>query len=123
MVTHKECRLDQPVSHKTQHQTGATQMKRGLRQNRFAGQQWFADPMCKLQSPSVMVVSSISECYQEAGIRDGLHFREKPLRVERSGGPSTAPAKRRNACLDVFLALSSSIRTMRPRGTHALWAT
>ncbi len=32
----------------------------------------------------------------EAGVRDGLHLRVKPLRVERSSGPDTPPANRRN---------------------------
>jgi hypothetical protein len=62
-----------------------------------------------------MEVSSIPERYQKASVRDGLHFREKPLRIERFAGPSTAPAKRRNGRLGDFRALSSSIRTMPPR--------
>jgi hypothetical protein len=62
-----------------------------------------------------MEVSSIPKRHQKAGVRDGLHFREKPLRIERSSGPSTAPAKRKNGRLGDFRARSSSIRTMPPR--------
>jgi hypothetical protein len=65
----------------------------------------------------VMQICPVSECYQEASVGNGLHFREKPLRVERSLGPSTAPARSRNGFMGVFRARSSSIRTMRLRGT------
>jgi hypothetical protein len=92
-------------------------VKRSFRKDRFAGQQRFGDALRDLQGPIMMDVSSVPECHQKAGVRDGLHFREKPLRVERPGGPSTAPAKRRNGRLDDFRALSSSIRTMPPRDT------
>ena len=79
MVSHKECRPDQPLLHEAQDQTGAAQVKRCLRKDRFAGQQWFGDPLRDLQGPNVMEVSSIPECYQEASVRDGLHFRVKSL--------------------------------------------
>src|SRR5664280_2385349 len=115
MVSHKECRPDQPVLHEAQHQASVAQVKRSLRKDRFAGQQWFGDALRDLQGPPVMEVSSVAECYQKASVRDGLHFLEKPLRVERSGGPSTAPARRKNGRLGDFRALSSSIRTMPPR--------
>src|SRR5260370_23757634 len=97
-------------------------MKRGFGQNCFAGQQRFGDSLGDLQGPSVMDISPVPECYQEASVRNGLHFREKPLRVERSAGPFTAPARRKNGFLDDFRALSSSILTMRLRGTPALRA-
>lgn len=117
MVGRKECRPDQPRLHEGQNQTGAAQVKRCLGKDRFAGQQWFCDPLRDLQGPNVMEVSSIPECHQEASVRDGLHFREKPLRIERSAGPSAAPARRMNGRLDDFRALSSSIRTMSLRDT------
>jgi hypothetical protein len=117
VVGRKECRPDQPFLHEGQDQTGAAQVKRSLREDRFAGQQWFGDPLRDLQGPNVVEVSSIPECYQKASVRDGLHFREKPLRVERSAGPSTAPARRKNGRLDGFRARSSSIRTMPLRDT------
>jgi hypothetical protein len=69
-----------------------------------------------------MEISPIPECYQEAGVRNGLHFREKPLRVERFAGPFTAPARRKNGLLDDLRALSSSILTMRLRDTPAVRA-
>jgi hypothetical protein len=117
MIGNKECWPDQPLLHEAQHQASATQMKRGFRQDRFAGQQRLSDSLRDVQGPSVMEVCPIPECYQEASIRNGLHFREKPLRVERSLGPWTAPARSKNGFLEDFRALSSSIRTMRLRGT------
>lgn len=122
MVSQKECRPDQAALHEAQDQASAAQVKRSLRKDRFAGQQWFGDALRDLQGPTVMEVSSIAECYQEASVRDGLHFREKPLRVERSAGPSTAPARRKNGRLGDFRALSSSIRTMPPRDSPDLRA-
>ena len=65
--------------------------------------------------PLVMGVSSVGESHQKTGIGDSPHFREKPLRAERSAGPSMAPARRRNGLLGDFRALSSSIRMMAPR--------
>jgi hypothetical protein len=122
VVGRKECRPDQPVLHEAQNQAGATQVKRRLRKDRFAGQQRFGDPLRNLQGPSVVQVPSIPECYQKASVRDGLHFREKPLRIERFAGPSTAPAKRKNGRLDDFRALSSSVRTMLPRDSPEVFA-
>jgi hypothetical protein len=63
MVSHKECRPDQPVLHELQDQAGTAQVKGSLRQDRFAGQQWFGDPLRDLQSPKVMKVSSVPECH------------------------------------------------------------
>ena len=40
---------------------------------------------------------------------------ENPLRVERSFGPSTRPAKRISFCRDLARAFSSSSRTMLAR--------
>src|SRR5436309_311111 len=66
-----------------------------------------------------MEISPVPERHQEARVRDGLHFLEKPLRVERSAGPSMAPARCRNGFLDDFRALASSILTMWLRDTPA----
>jgi hypothetical protein len=74
----------------------------GLSQYGFAGQQWLSDALCDLQRPPVMGVSSVGESHQKTGIGDSLHFREKPLRAERSAGPSMAPARRRNNLLGDF---------------------
>jgi hypothetical protein len=38
-----------------------------------------------------MLIETIEECHHEACIRNGSHFRENPLRDERSGGPSIDP--------------------------------
>jgi hypothetical protein len=62
-----------------------------------------------------MGVSPVRERNQETGIGYSLHFREKPLRAERSAGPSNAPARRKNGFLGDLRALSSSIRMMAPR--------
>src|SRR2546430_6646353 len=70
-----------------------------------------------------MKISSVAERDQKTSIGNRLHLREKPFRVERSGGPSTTPAKPRKGRLADFLALSSSIRTTRPRETPDSRAT
>jgi hypothetical protein len=69
-----------------------------------------------------MQIPSVSKGDKETCIGDAFHFREKPLQVERSLGPSIAPARRKNGCFDDFRARSSSSRTIRPRETPALRA-
>src|SRR5580700_785962 len=69
-----------------------------------------------------MLIPSVPESHEEAGIGDGFHLREKPFLVERLDGPSTTPASRMNGLLSDFLAFSSSSRTIRPLGRPVLRA-
>ena len=41
-------------------------------------------------------IVTIAERNQETGVGDGIHFFEKPLRVDRLALPDTFPAKRKN---------------------------
>jgi len=91
-----ELRLDQAFPDKGQNQGTAAQVEGGFRQHGFARKQGFGDLLRDSQRPKVMVVVAVAEANQETRIGYGLHGREKPLRRERSLGPSTAPAKRRN---------------------------
>jgi hypothetical protein len=45
----------------------------------------------------VVLIIPISKGDEEPGIRNALHERENPLRLERSFGPRTVPAKRMKA--------------------------
>lgn len=105
----------QPILDKCQNQTSAAQVERTLGKHRFTSQQGFRDSSRDFQSPTVVAISSIPKSHYKPGVRDGPHFREKPLRVERFAGPSTAPANRRNFCLDELRARSNSNRTIWPR--------
>src|SRR5882724_901468 len=58
------------------------------------------------QGPGAMEIPPIPKCQQEAGVRNRLHFREKPFCVERFAGPFTTPARRMNGRLDAFRAPS-----------------
>jgi len=44
--------------------------------------------------PVVVAVVSIDKGNAESGMHNALHERENPLRLERSFGPRTVPAKR-----------------------------
>src|ERR1035437_6430431 len=70
----------------------------------------------------MVAIFPVSERDKKTSVRDRLHLREKPLRIERSLGPAIAPAQRRNGRLAEFRAFSSSSRTMRPLGTPVLRA-
>ena len=97
-------------------------MKGRLRQHGLAGDQLFGDLPGEIDCPGVVLVVAISECHKKTGVGDALHGFENPLRVERSGGPDTAPASRRNGCFWVRRALSNWSRTMPLRGTPAFLA-
>jgi hypothetical protein len=45
----------------------------------------------------VMPIVSIGKSDEESCVRDAVHEREKPLRLERSFGPRTDPASRMKA--------------------------
>jgi hypothetical protein len=63
-------------------------MKGGFRQYGFARQGRPLDPFRDLGSPTVVRIVHLHERDKEACIHYGFHFREYPLREERSGGPS-----------------------------------
>ena len=92
-----ESQGDQSVSNHRENEGDVPQMKGGLRQNRFASQQRFGDPSGDTHSPFVVSIVPISKGDEEPGIRNALHERENPLRLESSFGPRTAPAKRMKA--------------------------
>src|SRR5256885_11627199 len=94
MVVAVESQRDQMLLQHFDGQRDASEMKGGLGQNRFASQKRFSDLVRYAQSPVVMEISSISKGDQKARICNSLHPREKPLRLERSLGPRTAPASR-----------------------------
>src|ERR1017187_9808657 len=91
-----ELRLDQAFLDKGKNQGTAAQLKGAFRQHGVARNQGFSDLLRDFNRPVVMVVVAVAEANQETGIGYCLHGREKPLRLERSLGPSTAPARRRN---------------------------
>src|SRR5262245_27644423 len=98
-------------------------MKGGLRQNRFASKQRFGDPGSDTHSPFVVSIIPISKGDEEPSIRDALHERENPLRLERSLGPRTVPAKRMKAWAPLLaLAFSNWSRTSFPCDTPLLAA-
>jgi len=55
-----------------------------FRPGSFTGQQRFGYPFRDADRPIMVVIVPVHERYQKTGVRDGLHLREKPLRVERS---------------------------------------
>jgi hypothetical protein len=89
----------------------AGQVKRRFRQYRFARQQRLGEGPGDFGCPP-MVIPSVAESHQEAGIGNRPHLREKPFRFERSGGPSTAPASRMNERFSALLAFSNCSRTI-----------
>ena len=82
-------------------------MKSRFGQHGFACQQWLSYLFSDVNGPFMMMVVSVSECNQKAGVGYTVHFLEKPFRAERSGGPEILPAKRRNGGCWVVRAFSS----------------
>src|SRR5262245_38226698 len=98
-------------------------MKRCLRQNGLTGKQRLANPAGNVQSPVVVPVVPIGKTDEKTGIRNALHGRENPLRVERSLGPRTVPARRMKAWAPLLaLAFSNWSRTTLPCDTPLLAA-
>src|ERR1700730_10765606 len=98
-------------------------MKCGLCEDSLACQSRPCDLPRYFDSPIVILVVFPGQGHQQAGIGDGLHPREKPLREERSGGPPLiTPAYFLQGCsllslsLSLESALSSDSRTTRPTG-------
>src|SRR5437868_13142084 len=101
-------------------------MEGGLGEDRLAGEQRSFNLLCHRSRPAVVRVVAIGEGEQKAGVSDAFHLREKPLRRERSAGPSTAPARLMKAwslSLDSDFARSNCSRTIRPAGMPVRRAT
>ena len=62
-------------------------MKGSFGQNGFAGQYRPHHSFRNFNRPRVVRIMDFQEGHQEAGVGDGVHLREYPLRDERSGGP------------------------------------
>jgi hypothetical protein len=58
---------------------------------------------------------------QETRVRDGLHLREKPLRIDRSLGPAIAPAQRKGRLAEfrASLKLLSNDASLRKNPFYA----
>ena len=94
MILAVESEGDQSVPDHCEKERDIAQVKSGLRQNGLAGQQRFGNPTGDAHSPVVVSIVPIGKADEEPGIRNALHERENPLRLERSFGPRTVPAKR-----------------------------
>jgi hypothetical protein len=118
-----ESKGDQSIPNHRENKWHVAQVIGGFCQNRFAGQQRFGDPTGDAHSPVVVSIGPIGEGDEEPGIRNALHERENPLRLERSFGPRTVPANRMKAWAPlVVLAFSNWSRTSFPCDTPLLAA-
>jgi len=88
--------MHKTLRNESERQGTAAEMKSGLRKNGIARQQRDCHSLRKLPGPGVVLIFAIAETDQEAG--------------------ETAPASRRNGLLSDLLALSSSLRIIRPLG-------
>ncbi len=70
-------------------------MEGSFRQNGFASEELFRDPLVNIQRPGVVEVSTIAKRHDESSVSDRLHRRAKPFRDERSRGPLIFPARLR----------------------------
>src|SRR5437016_1401519 len=95
MFANNEARYYQTGVDESQNQPCVSEMKCRFRQNRFTREQWIGNLARDVNSPVVVLIVPIPKRNQEAGIRDALHFLEKPLRDDRLAGPATFPANRR----------------------------
>jgi hypothetical protein len=67
----------------------------------------------------MMPIIPVGKSDQKAGVGNSSHLLANPLRLEKSRGPSTDPARCRNGCSALRRASSSCSRMIRPRGTPA----
>src|SRR5947207_13844985 len=82
-----KCDSDHLILHKSQYVSTGLEVKRGFRENRFASKKGLSDVLRDVDSPKMMLIILAGEGHNEAGIGDGLHERENPLREETSAGP------------------------------------
>jgi hypothetical protein len=122
MFTDHKRRANQSFANECQNHRAAAEVEGGFGEHRVTSQQRLGHSVGNFEGPSVMLIVSITKGHQKTGVGDCIHFLEKPLRLERSLGPATAPASRRNERVSERLALSSSSRMMRPRGKPVLRA-
>lgn len=100
VLTAIERKDDEPLTKQLQSESDVLQVKRRLGENCFAGQKRARHTLGEDDRPFMVPVVSVGKSDQEPGVGDPLHFREKPLREERSLGPRTLPARRMKACPD-----------------------
>jgi hypothetical protein len=75
-------------------------MERRLGENGFASEKRTGNALGEAARPLMVPVVSVGESNQESRVGDAPHFRENPLREERSLGPRTLPARRMKALSD-----------------------
>jgi hypothetical protein len=90
-----ESDLNQPLRHHGKNERHALEMECRLCQHGFTSEQGLGDTLGYADRPGMVRVIPVGEGYEKAGVDDSFHGREKPLRLDRSSGPSKAPAKRR----------------------------
>jgi hypothetical protein len=123
MVLAVESESDQSVSDHSENQRHVAKVKCGLRQDGFTGKQRLGNSTGNVHGPVVVPVVPIGKADEETGVRNALHERENPLRVERSFEPRTVPARRMKACAPLLaLAFSNWSRTSLPCETPLLAA-
>src|SRR5579872_1194475 len=109
-----ECYSQHLILHKRQNIRSGTELKCSFGQNSFAGEKWLMNLLRNANSPFVMLVMSIPKSNKKPSICNADHPFEKPLREDRSAGPTILPACRRNLCRPFFfLVFSSCSRTTR----------
>jgi hypothetical protein len=106
---------DQPLSDHGEDEGHALEMEGRFRQHRLARQEGVGHALSDGDGPIVMSVIAVGEGHEKARVGDPLHEREKPFRLERSFGPRTLPASRRNPCVPApALAFSNWSRISFP---------
>lgn len=86
----------QTLRHHRDHDGRIVQMESCFCEHRFTGEEGLCHAARDADGPFMVLVVAIGESDEEAGVRDTLHVREKPLRVERFLLPRTVPASRMN---------------------------
>ena len=88
MSHHIERDQEQSVGNHLEGRFARANMKGSFRENGFAGQSRPTDLLGNFIRPSMVRIASFHQSDKETGVYYGIHFREYPLREERSGGPS-----------------------------------
>jgi hypothetical protein len=114
---------EKTILQQRQHSTRRFDLKRNLREHRFASQKRIPNrnSAANLAGPLMIPVRLIKERNDKTSISDRSHFLENPLRDERSAGPLIDPQCRMKGLFSFSrLARSNSSRTNRPTGTPVL---